>query len=164
MLIRTTSRVSSFQHSTFTLLIMDIRQATVRFPHRWLHPIDPSLMVQVDDLLGMQNANLLNLPENYTLKYCTFNVWSLHDSELTPRSLSRPHMARIVICRRGSPGTRCWIHPGKDVKPDMMCEGEIADQQGGGAVRRTQRPCHLNFRSSTVSATRTRQQADEAVT
>jgi hypothetical protein len=24
----------------------------------------------VEDLLGMQNANLLNLPENYTFKYC----------------------------------------------------------------------------------------------
>jgi hypothetical protein len=25
---------------------------------------------QIEDLLGMQNANLLNLPENYTFKYC----------------------------------------------------------------------------------------------
>jgi hypothetical protein len=29
--------------------------------------------MQIDDLLGMQNANLLNLPENYTFKYCTLN-------------------------------------------------------------------------------------------
>lgn len=26
--------------------------------------------LQVSDLLGMQSANLLNLPENYTFKYC----------------------------------------------------------------------------------------------
>jgi hypothetical protein len=38
---------------------------------------------QVDDLLGMQNANLLNLPENYTFKYCSSrskrlpNFWEL---------------------------------------------------------------------------------------
>ena len=38
---------------------MDIRQATI------------------EDLLGMQNANLLNLPENYTFKYCTSNLSSL---------------------------------------------------------------------------------------
>ncbi|ADV22710.1 N-terminal acetyltransferase A complex catalytic subunit ard1 [Cryptococcus gattii E566] len=35
---------------------MDIRQATI------------------DDLLGMQNANLLNLPENYTFKYYLYHA------------------------------------------------------------------------------------------
>jgi peptide alpha-N-acetyltransferase len=30
-------------------------------------------MSQIDDLLGMQNANLLNLPENYTFKYCSLS-------------------------------------------------------------------------------------------
>jgi hypothetical protein len=47
---------------------MDIRQATVsKVP---LHRVEDTHSYQVDDLLGMQNANLLNLPENYTLKYC----------------------------------------------------------------------------------------------
>jgi len=48
---------------------MDIRQATVS-----LKVLRTSIVThdvrQVDDLLGMQNANLLNLPENYTFKYC----------------------------------------------------------------------------------------------
>ena len=28
------------------------------------------LIRQADDLLGMQNCNLHNLPENYTMRYC----------------------------------------------------------------------------------------------
>lgn len=32
--------------------------------------VSTRLVLQVDDLLGMQNANILNLPENYTFKYC----------------------------------------------------------------------------------------------
>lgn len=28
---------------------------------------------QVDDLLGMQNCNLHNLPENYTMRYCALS-------------------------------------------------------------------------------------------
>lgn len=46
---------------------MDIRQATVStWGIRCM-----AYTVQIDDLLGMQNANLLNLPENYTFKYCS---------------------------------------------------------------------------------------------
>lgn len=30
-----------------------------------------SWVLQVDDLMGMQACNLQNLPENYTMKYCT---------------------------------------------------------------------------------------------
>lgn len=32
---------------------------------------------KIEDLLGMQNANLLNLPENYTFKYCELRASEL---------------------------------------------------------------------------------------
>lgn len=32
--------------------------------------------LQIDDQLGMQNCNLHNLPENYTMRYCAFGVCS----------------------------------------------------------------------------------------
>lgn len=47
---------------------MDIRQATVS--SALVNVADD----QIEDLLGMQNANLLNLPENYTFKYCELYV------------------------------------------------------------------------------------------
>jgi hypothetical protein len=49
---------------------MDIRQATASVAHLYNYEI--LLIHQIDDLLGMQNANLLNLPENYTFKYCSY--------------------------------------------------------------------------------------------
>ena len=51
---------------------MDIRQATVSMTAGLIASNKPDTADpgQVDDLLGMQNANLLNLPENYTFKYC----------------------------------------------------------------------------------------------
>ncbi|WWD20812.1 hypothetical protein CI109_105289 [Kwoniella shandongensis] len=50
---------------------MDIRQATV------------------DDLLGMQNANLLNLPENYTFKYYLYHA------------LTWPELSYVAVDPRG---------------------------------------------------------------
>lgn len=57
---------------------MNIREATVRYlsfasltlvvPAGLIRP--PRSTRQVDDLLGMQNCNLHNLPENYTMRYC----------------------------------------------------------------------------------------------
>lgn len=43
---------------------MNIRQATVRLSMR---------LQQLDDLMGVQNCNLHNLPENYTMRYCTLS-------------------------------------------------------------------------------------------
>ena len=51
---------------------MDIRQATVSLILCFQSP--SSSQIQVEDLLGMQNANLLNLPENYTFKYCKLSL------------------------------------------------------------------------------------------
>ncbi|EIW68110.1 N-terminal acetyltransferase A complex catalytic subunit Ard1 [Tremella mesenterica] len=50
---------------------MDIRQATI------------------DDLLGMQNANLLNLPENYTFKYYLYHA------------LTWPELSFVAVDPRG---------------------------------------------------------------
>lgn len=49
---------------------MDIRQATVS------GNMSDKADRQIEDLLGMQNANLLNLPENYTFKYCELSNWA----------------------------------------------------------------------------------------
>lgn len=60
--------------SVYHRTTMDIRQATVSHPALSGHSHGSASIIeaeaQVDDLLGMQNANLLNLPENYTFKYC----------------------------------------------------------------------------------------------
>lgn len=41
--------------------------------------------------LGMQNANIINLPENYTFKYCASPLLSASSStELTPLPFIRP--------------------------------------------------------------------------
>lgn len=41
--------------------------------------------------LGMQNANIINLPENYTFKYCASPLLSASSSaELTPSPFIRP--------------------------------------------------------------------------
>ncbi|WWC65280.1 uncharacterized protein I303_107897 [Kwoniella dejecticola CBS 10117] len=63
---------------------MDIRQATI------------------DDLIGMQNANLLNLPENYTFKY--FHVHSLpadypREDEPSPNTEPSGHVTSISVLR-----------------------------------------------------------------
>ncbi|WVQ81709.1 hypothetical protein IAT38_003834 [Cryptococcus sp. DSM 104549] len=50
---------------------MDIRQATI------------------EDLLGMQNANLLNLPENYTFKYYLYHA------------LTWPELSYVAVDPRG---------------------------------------------------------------
>ncbi|GHJ89371.1 hypothetical protein NliqN6_5773 [Naganishia liquefaciens] len=50
---------------------MDIRQATV------------------DDLLGMQNANILNLPENYTFKYYLYHA------------LTWPELSYVAVSPKG---------------------------------------------------------------
>ncbi|WVQ69719.1 uncharacterized protein L199_007939 [Kwoniella botswanensis] len=50
---------------------MDIRQATI------------------DDLIGMQNANLLNLPENYTFKYYLYHA------------LTWPELSYVAVDPRG---------------------------------------------------------------
>lgn len=86
-----------------------------------------SLTEKVDDLLGMQNANLLNLPENYTFKYCLYSalgrpasrisIWrrqALHKL-IRGRSVPRTDLARAVICRRRSTRSHCWIHISQDV-------------------------------------------------
>lgn len=54
---------------------MDIRQATVS------STIEGLADGQIEDLLGMQNANLLNLPENYTFKYCELSFSLTADSQ-----------------------------------------------------------------------------------
>ena len=59
---------------------MDIRQATVSWHSSW--PLSP---IEIEDLLGMQNANLLNLPENYTFKYCEVSSGAvLTEISITP--------------------------------------------------------------------------------
>jgi hypothetical protein len=69
---------------------------------------------QINDLLGMQNANLLNLPENYTFKYCKCSVAAVTDADIG-RPLSRSDMARAIICRCGSKRTNSGLHIGQDV-------------------------------------------------
>jgi len=64
---------------------MDIRQATVgpRPTHSSsLRLTIPFFARQIDDLLGMQKANLLNLPENYTFKYCKSLILNACDLKL----------------------------------------------------------------------------------
>lgn len=55
-------------------------------------------MSKVEDLVGMQNANLLNLPENYTFKYCEFRGQRLLDFYLY-RPVSCAHLARTILRR-----------------------------------------------------------------
>lgn len=35
-----------------------------------------SVLSKIDDLMGMQACNLQNLPENYTMRYCTLKILS----------------------------------------------------------------------------------------
>ncbi|KAK8850635.1 hypothetical protein IAR55_004554 [Kwoniella newhampshirensis] len=61
---------------------MDIRQATI------------------DDLLGMQNANLLNLPENYTFKYYLYHALTWPElSEEEPSDEPSGHVTSISVLR-----------------------------------------------------------------
>lgn len=70
--------------------------------------------LQVEDLIYMQHANVMNLPENYNMKYCMldFHLAILQAGLLmslfcafhnlsygtTARPLSCTHMAAAVIC------------------------------------------------------------------
>lgn len=81
-------------------LKMDIRQATVR--DSTVKRSDPC---KVEDLLGMQNANLLNLPENYTLKYCKFRIPSQHPRRLIRidlyHALTWPELSYVAVDPKG---------------------------------------------------------------
>jgi hypothetical protein len=75
---------------------MDIRRATVgvvsacspAFDRIPAAPDRSLVAKQVEDLLGMQKANILNLPENYTFKYCTSSSSSRPGSVLSGLSLT----------------------------------------------------------------------------
>lgn len=79
------------------------------------------LILQVDDLLGMQNANLLNLPENYTFKYCrsfySRNAWCTSEQV---RPVPRSHVARAILCCSRPARSHCRVHLGKDVSPTKL--------------------------------------------
>lgn len=58
--------------------------------------------------MGMQNCNLHNLPENYTMRYCTW----CNSHRLLPRLVVAP-----AVVRRGRrEGEDCGVHPRQDVR------------------------------------------------
>ena len=83
------------------------------------------IFTQVEDLAGMQACNLHNLPENYTMKYCTSSSYrscqnSQVDSTLFARSISRAIVAFALIRGRGSQWTDCRLYPGKNVRQNVL--------------------------------------------
>lgn len=117
---------------------MNIRQATVS--HLSLQPAHPpaDLLLQVNDLLGMQKANLFNLPENYTFKYCqsparprfTSSQQARADTNprnarvalvINDRSVPCDDMARAQLCRREPQGRSRRVHLSQNVSPFPAC-------------------------------------------
>lgn len=98
---------------------MNIREATVSWAGGKTRQRSSDGCQQINDQLGMQNCNLHNLPENYTMRYCesVLRWWckgSPTDSDYG-RLLPRPHMAAAFVCRRGRKGPGGGIHSREDV-------------------------------------------------
>lgn len=80
---------------------MNIRQATM------------------DDMMGMQNCNLHNLPENYTMRYCKFA--QAHSSRLLPCI----DVAPTFLCGRRRKREYCWLHTRKNDPEDGVPAGHV---------------------------------------
>ncbi len=68
---------------------------------------------KMDDMMGMQNCNLHNLPENYTMRYCKFA--QAHSSRLLPCI----DVAPTFLCGRRREREYCWLHTRKNVRKDV---------------------------------------------
>lgn len=81
---------------------------------------------QVDDLMGMQACNLQNLPENYSMKYCTSRTlihttrFLLRGKNCTLRLVPLIVLAWPVLRCGGPKGKDCWVHTGEDVRPGLL--------------------------------------------
>jgi len=67
----------------------------------------------MDDMMGMQNCNLHNLPENYTMRYCKFA--QAHSSRLLPCI----DVAPAFLCGRRREREYRWLHTRKNVRKDV---------------------------------------------
>lgn len=89
------------------IAVMNIREATVSDQQSCIYSLEGAdFGCKVNDQLGMQNCNLHNLPENYTMRYCEREWKGYLDSAasdrelLSYRLLSCSHMATAFLCCR----------------------------------------------------------------